>query len=163
MNVNRIAELDALASSWCHRPSQRRIWFLVSRLGDGWLYAAAYFGLRNHGRVSESQHVAACVFIAWSACSLLKMLFRRKRQNPVWAQSRILAKRGKLRMLSTLSSWSFPSQHAACSVAFAAAFPHPLSVVLAAGVCASRVLIGAHYLGDMVAGVAVGLLAGMLA
>ena len=163
MNVHRIAELDAAASSWCHRPSQRRIWFLVSRLGDGWLYAAAYFGLRNHGRVSEAQHVAACVFIAWSACSLLKMLFRRKRLNPVYATTLHRLRRGKLRMLSTLSSWSFPSQHAACSVAFAAAFPHPLSVALAAGVCASRVLIGAHYLGDVAAGIAVGLVAGRLA
>jgi membrane-associated phospholipid phosphatase len=50
------------------------------------------------------------------------------------------------------------------AVAFALAlWPSPLPVVLALAICASRVLIGAHYLGDVLAGIAVGLVAGRLA
>ena len=158
-----IVEWDLEISRWCHRSAQRRLWFLITRLGDGWLYATVFFGLRNHDRKPEAQHLAACVFVAWGICSLLKMIVRRPRRNPAWAMTRVRLRQGRLRILSTWNSWSFPSQHAACAVAFAVAVPNPATVAMAAAVCASRVLIGAHYLGDVLAGVLVGLAAGKLA
>ena len=80
----------------------------------------------------------------------------------VWASTLHRFRHGKPRLLTKLS-WSFPSQHAAVAVAFACALPNPLTIALAAAICASRVFTGAHYLGDVVAGVVVGLVAGRLA
>lgn len=140
--------------------SQRRFWLWISRAGDGWLYSLVFF-------VSRRNRIAECCFLAWGMGSALKILIRRPRQNPVWASTlhrfrRRLHLRIELRLLTKLS-WSFPSQHAAVAVAFACALPNPLTIALAAAICASRVFTGAHYLGDVVAGVVVGLVAGRLA
>ena len=102
-----------------------------------------------------ANHMAECVFLAWGIGSALKLLIRRKRQNPIHR---------RVRMLTKFSSWSFPSQHAAVVVAFAfAMWPNPGALALAIVVCCSRVLSGAHYAGDVLAGVVVGLVAGRLA
>lgn len=127
--------------------SQRRFWWWISRAGDGWLYSLVFF-------VSGRNRIAECCFLAWGMGSALKILVRRRRQNPI--------RRG-VKILNTLGSWSFPSQHAAVAVAFACALPNPFTILLAAAICISRVLTGAHYLGDVLAGVAVGLVAGRLA
>jgi membrane-associated phospholipid phosphatase len=132
--------------------SQRRFWRPVSRLGDGWLYFFAY--ILQGFRGEQNTGIASACFLAWGMGSALKILVRRRRQNPI---------RRRVKILNTLSSWSFPSQHAAVAVAFACALPNPFTVALAAAICISRVLTGAHYLGDVVAGVAVGLVAGRLA
>ncbi|MGW2153835.1 phosphatase PAP2 family protein [Nonomuraea sp. NPDC001699] len=65
------------------------------------------------------------------------------------------------------SSSSLPSGHSASAVAFAVAVardaPLPVAapvMLLAAAVAASRVYVGAHYPGDVLAGVAVGAAAG---
>ncbi|MEU8318648.1 phosphatase PAP2 family protein [Nonomuraea sp. NPDC048881] len=65
------------------------------------------------------------------------------------------------------ASSSLPSGHSASAVAFAVAVardaPLPVATsvtLLAAGVAASRVYVGAHYPGDVLAGVAVGAAAG---
>jgi membrane-associated phospholipid phosphatase len=127
--------------------SQRRFWWWLSRAGDGWLYSLVFF-------VSRRNRIAVSCFLAWGIGSALKILVRRRRQNPI---------RRRVKILNTLGSWSFPSQHAAVAVAFACALPNPFTILLAAAICISRVLTGAHYLGDVVAGVAVGLVAGRLA
>lgn len=160
------SELRAKISDWdqtisAKLISHRRFWRLVSRLGDGWIYAVVFFAVRNRDR-AQANHIASAILIAWGLGSMLKFLLRRRRQNPAWATTLHRLRHGKLRLLTNMS-WSFPSQHAAVAVAFACALPNPLTFALAAAICISRVLTGAHYLGDVVAGVAVGLVAGRLA
>ena len=138
-------------------------WWLVcapSRLGDGWLYAAVVLWLRYTGRRAEAGHIAACVLVAWGGSALLKIITRRQRPRT-----------GRV----PLAWWrevhsSFPSQHAACvwafGVAFALEYPHmPMTGTVLGFVCSavaiSRVAIGAHYLGDVLAGVALGVAAGV--
>jgi undecaprenyl-diphosphatase len=150
----QIQDWDSAISDWCHRPEQRKAWILFSRLGDGWLYAAYFFWMRET-ETPGANRLAAALLIAWGIGSALKIVVRRKRQNPI-------RRRGKL--LNKLGAWSFPSQHAAVSIAFAyALWPNPFACGLALAVCCSRVLVGAHYLGDVLAGVLVGIVAGRLA
>lgn len=134
--------------------SQRRFWWLVSRLGDGWLYVLIFLVMNGTREsivyVLEAHTIAVRCFVAWGLGSFLKGLIRRRRQNPI---------RSRVRILNTLGSWSFPSQHAAVAVAFACALPNPFTIALAAAICVSRVLTGAHYLSDVAAGMVVGLVA----
>jgi membrane-associated phospholipid phosphatase len=148
---------DLVFTNWASARSPRMAWRLFSRLGDGWLYAATYLWMREMDQRPLAGRVAASVLLAWGLGSALKILVRRKRRNP-----RIFKKRAAF--LNRWNGWSFPSQHAAVTVAFAAAlWPNPAAAALAVCVCCSRVLIGAHYLGDVLAGIAVGLVAGRLA
>jgi membrane-associated phospholipid phosphatase len=152
--AHKLKELDSRISDWCHRPEQRKAWILFSRLGDGWLYAAYFFWMRE-SETPGANRLAAALLIAWGLGSALKIIVRRKRQNPI---------RRRHKILQTMGSWTFPSQHAAVSIAFAyALWPNPFAAGLALLVCCSRVLVGAHYLGDVLAGVVVGLVAGRLA
>jgi membrane-associated phospholipid phosphatase len=161
---SRIREWDVTISDWCHRPEQRKAWILFSRLGDGWLYAAYFFWMRETDTPGANR-LAAALLIAWGMGSALKIVFRRRRKNPIlwhwWNNSRS-ARAG--RMFQAWGGWCFPSQHAAVSIAFAyALWPNPFAAGLALLICCSRVLVGAHYLGDVLAGVVVGLVAGRLA
>ncbi len=149
---------DERFTDWCLVRSS--IWRPISRCGDGWLYIFAFLWMRQYGQRSKADHMAIAIFLAWCIGSMLKLAVRRKRQNPV--RSGFLRRRSG--MLRKIASWSFPSQHAAVAVAFAyALWPNPFAAVLALAICCSRVLIGAHYLGDVLAGIAVGLVAGRLA
>jgi undecaprenyl-diphosphatase len=131
-----------------------KFWWFISRLGDGLLYVAVFACLRYLGAKGEADKLAAGILIAWGISAALKIAVRRRR--PMAAPS----PRGSLPKPST---WSFPSQHSAVAIAVAyAMWPNPIAALLAAGICASRVLIGAHYLGDVLAGVLVGLVAGRL-
>ena len=153
--ATRAHEWDTTITRWCSGRSPRMAWRLFSRMGDGWLYAVTFLWLRYMDERALANHMAECVFLAWGIGSALKLLIRRKRQNPIHR---------RVRMLTTFSSWSFPSQHAAVVVAFAfAMWPNPGALALAIVVCCSRVLSGAHYAGDVLAGIAVGLLAGRVA
>jgi membrane-associated phospholipid phosphatase len=170
--VHKLKELDSRISDWCHRPEQRKAWILFSRLGDGWLYALVYLLAYYVGETAVAHRIAASCFLAWGMGSLLKIAVRRKRRSfhrrgalpfelkSPQSRARIL----RQRLRHAAASWSFPSQHAAVSVAFACAlWPSPFAAGLAALICCSRVLVGAHYLGDVLAGVVVGLVAGRLA
>jgi membrane-associated phospholipid phosphatase len=160
--VSRLAFWDLALTGRMRRPFQVKCGRtgqiatrLFSRLGDGWLYAIVFLCLRFSGNRMEANRVASAVLCAWGLGSMLKFAFRR---------NRTVTMHRRLRIFKRISSWSFPSQHSAVAVAFAfALWPSPLPVVLALAICASRVLIGAHYLGDVLAGIAVGLVAGRLA
>jgi undecaprenyl-diphosphatase len=156
--ARQIHEWDLTVTDWCLRQSPW--WRPLSRLGDGPLYLLCFLWMRTHGQSQKAEHMALCIFFAWGMGSALKFTTRRQRRNPVRAG--FLRRRSG--MLTRIYSWSFPSQHAACAVAFAyALWPNPLALAVAATVSASRVLIGVHYLGDVLAGIAVGLVAGRLA
>jgi membrane-associated phospholipid phosphatase len=153
----KLADWDETLSAALRRPAQRRTWRWISRLGDGWLYVLVWWWNKKMCEpcyVIRPYYIAVSCFLAWGIGSALKILVRRRRQNPI---------RRRVKILNTLGSWSFPSQHAAVAVAFACALPNPFTIALATAICISRVLTGAHYLGDVVAGVAVGLVAGRLA
>jgi undecaprenyl-diphosphatase len=155
VGLNKMRAWDSNLTAWAYMPQQRFAWRLFSRAGDGWVYVLMYLALRSWGGIVEAKQLAAAVFLAWGISAALKLTIRRRRVNP-----RIYHRRA----LTKLASWSFPSQHAACAVAFACAiWPNPTGVVFAVLVCVSRVLIGAHYLSDVLAGVGVGLLAWRLA
>lgn len=95
--------------------------------------------------------------------SLLKQAFGRPRPFVTYA--------GEINALSSAASLAFPSGHAAKSVALALPFlvflaaqdtwrkaAKILLVVLALGVCYSRVVLGAHYLSDVLAGAGLALI-----
>lgn len=158
---NKLAGWDAAFLSWAHCPEQRKAWRLFSRLGDGWLYAGFYLLARIDGY--NTKPMAVSIFLAWGISAALKLTIRRKR-GKLGGHWVIPERPSPQTLASRLYAWSFPSQHAACAVAFACAlWPNPTGVAFALAVCASRVLIGAHYLSDVLAGVAVGLLAWRLA
>lgn len=125
----------------------------ASRLGDGWVYALFILYLIHTDQQQLAGHVAACVVIAWGGSAALKWIFRRKRPVEQLRERICMDRKGP-------ALWSFPSQHSACAVAFALSC-HPLWWPFAACVCLSRVLIGAHFVGDVAAGIAVGIAAGV--
>ena len=144
----------------------------ASRLGDGWLYALFILYLIHTDQQELAGHVAACVVIAWGGSAAMKLTFRRRRPSeqlmeracgPVWHRDSVVGKaerKALLRYECLAARFTFPSQHSACAVAFALSC-HPSWWPFAACVCLSRVLIGAHFVGDVAAGIAVGIAAGV--
>lgn len=149
--ARRLHDLDWALTLKCRSSAP---WLTIaSRCGDGWLYAGMVLYLVHTGREELAGHVAACLVLAWGASALLKIIVRRRRPEDQLLERLSLA---KLRP----SLLSFPSQHAACAVAFAMSMHGPwwgFALVVAA----SRVALGAHFLGDVLAGIAVGVAAGI--
>lgn len=151
-------EWDRIATEWLlaeeNELNYRCAW-IFSRAGDGWVYAAGLLALIVTAHDVLALRLAAAVSIAWVIGGALKISIRRKR----------FERTIRFRWAEKFAPWSFPSQHAATATAFAVTLwpAHPLAALFAGLVCASRVLIGSHYLGDVLMGVAVGLAAGKLA
>lgn len=147
-------------------PRWVRVWMLTAtRLGDGWLWLATAVPLAASGdrglRVLSAGAVAAGVASALLVC--VKGHFRRSRP----------CERARPRAFDVVplgwfpsDRFSFPSGHAlnafAIGSVIALAFPAAAIPVLtaAASVAASRVVLGLHWLSDVLAGAAVGLLIG---
>lgn len=124
------------------------------------------FALRNE-KLRDAYHIVLMVILMFSAAaisgSLLKQVFNRPRPFVTYA--------GEITALSSAASLAFPSGHATKSVAmvlpfliFIAAEESWRKVVkyilalLALGVCYSRVVLGAHYLSDVLAGAGLALI-----
>jgi len=147
-------------------PRWFRIWMLsATRLGDGWLWLATGLVLLALGapglRVFAAS--AAAAGVANIALVLLKRRFRRVRpcahgENPVFA----VAPLG----LFADDRFSFPSGHTlnafAIGTPIALHFPAaaPALFLVAASVGASRVVLGLHFVTDVLAGAILGLLIG---
>lgn len=137
-------------------------WAPVSRLGDGWVYAGAVLWLVHYGWFAAGEHVGACVGLAWCLSGAAKYSFRRLRPD---AQTfgKLHVRENKLARYrwKRFDFYGFPSQHVACAVAFAMGTRNPAAWAFALLVAISRIAVGAHFPGDVLAGVAVGLAAGV--
>ena len=150
-------------------PPWFRLWMLwASRLGDGWLWIVTGALLLLAGS-SRSHRTLAAVAVAMGVASLILVLLKRSihRRRP--------CEYGRnphfdVRPLAFFKEdcFSFPSGHTmnafAVGAVVALSFPlfGPAALVLAASVGASRVVLGLHFLSDVVVGAALGLVIGVL-
>jgi len=145
-------------------PRWFRLWMIIAtRGGDGWLW----YGLSALVLVLGGPARYSAVTAAWTACSagaiiflILKKTTGRKRPNALephcWAT------------LLPPDQFSFPSGHTITAFAVALAlgsyYPAMLPGLLfcAASVALSRILLGMHFLTDVLAGAALGAALGEL-
>lgn len=131
-----------------------------TRLGDTSSWIAFGLLLVACGAAPAALSLAAAAVFATLLSAPAKRFCRRTRPD-----GRI---RGFDAILANPDAFSFPSGHTAVAVAVAAALLGdpalaPLAAVLATGVAASRIYLGAHYPLDVAAGAALGVLAGLAA
>jgi undecaprenyl-diphosphatase len=136
----------------------RRFSYWVSKTADGPLYALFAAGLYWRGAVADMQFVtllALAFAIELPAYLLLKNLFRRQRPAVALA--------GQIRAhIEPSDRFSLPSGHTAGAfvlvscIAVMASFWWPLALVWGLAVGMSRVLLGVHFPGDILAGMLLG-------
>jgi len=155
--------LSGRVCAWCP-PRWFRSWMVgASRLGDGWLWllAAALLGADGRFRLLSATALAAA--LANVSLVVLKRRFCRPRPRPHQAFG--IAPPSHF----AFDRFSFPSGHSLNAFALCAvlspAFPLlvPLLGLLAGSVAASRVVLGLHYLSDVLVGTLVGALLGAAA
>jgi len=148
-----------------HAPRWIRIWMLcATRGGDGWLWYSLGVMVLLFGGDMRFRAVAAGALAAGTGIAIflrLKRLFHRRRPGTFephcWAT------------LLPPDQFSFPSGHTITAFAVAvslATFYPDLAMGLifcAASVAASRILLGMHFLSDVVAGAAIGSLLALTA
>ncbi|HLF06696.1 MAG TPA: phosphatase PAP2 family protein [Thermoplasmata archaeon] len=127
---------------------------VITSLGDEALLACCVVAVYAAGRRRIALTLAGSLLLSAGLNLVLKYTLRFERP-PV-----------ELRRIA-VSSYSFPSGHAQVSATFWSALRSkvshpvvaPLGLLIVALVCLSRLYLGVHYLGDVVAGVAIGALA----
>ena len=146
-------------------PRWVRLWMIcATRGGDGWLWYALGLAIALFGgehRLAALAASGAAVSIGIGIFIYLKRLFRRKRPYALephcWAT------------LLPPDQFSFPSGHTitAFSVAISIGqfYPSllPMLLFFATSIALSRVVLGMHFLSDVIAGAAIGGLVGHLA
>jgi undecaprenyl-diphosphatase len=149
-------------------PRWFRIWMLsATRLGDGWLWLSALVVLAAGG--SECQRALAAAAVAAVLANIVLVLVKGRVRRP--RPCDVIRHRSPQATLRYLPSdrYSFPSGHSLNAFAlgsvlalFFPALGAPLLFV-AANVAASRVVLGRHFLSDVLAGSALGALIGGVA
>ena len=147
-------------------PRWFRLWMLwATRLGDGWIWLAAGVVLTAGDRERRRVLAAAAVSAGLANLALVLLKGRVRRPRPCDLAP---PRRSDVKPLLYFSAdrYSFPSGHSlnafAIGSVLALSFPlvaAPL-VLLAASVAASRMVLGLHFLSDVLAGAALGALIG---
>jgi undecaprenyl-diphosphatase len=156
--------LDGRVSAWVP-PRWFRIWMRwATRLADGWLWLCLAAILLTAGGPSLRALAIGAVAAAVNNVLLVFLKRRYRRPRPCDVRPHPL-----FADVKPPDPFSFPSGHSmnACAVCTVLAlhFPllAPLLAVLAASIAASRVVLGMHYVSDVVAGSALGTMVGVLA
>lgn len=140
-------------------PAWFRIWMLgASRGGDGWLWYAMLLLLALFGGGDRFRAVSAAVISTGAGVGifvLVKQLFRRKRPCDLgphaWAH------------LLPPDQFSFPSGHTITAFSMATSlmkfYPDLTGILLfcAISIALSRLMLGMHFLTDVLAGAAIGI------
>jgi undecaprenyl-diphosphatase len=146
-------------------PRWIRMWMLfATRAGDGWLWGAIGIALLLSGDPQRFHAVEAGVLAVGAGILIFHRIKRavgRVRPRDIephcWA------------CIVTRDRFSFPSGHSttafAVAVSIGSFYPEvlPLLLVLAANVAISRVIVGMHFLSDVLVGSAMGMLLGYAA
>ncbi|MGA9705031.1 phosphatase PAP2 family protein [Pseudomonas sp.] len=154
-----ILRADGALLNRCSRskpPRTVRLFIVAcSRGGDGWLWWSAGLLVLSFGGTDRLQAFSAAFLSACSAVLLfarLKVHIRRPRPHGPHRWARIAAP----------DQFSFPSGHSMTAFAVCSAlfdfYPHwwPILLVIAVAVATSRVILGLHYLTDVLAGAVIG-------
>jgi undecaprenyl-diphosphatase len=132
-----------------------------TRLGDteSWILA----GLVLAAAGGPERHDALLLFVGAALATVASQLLKRLARRPRPAEGL----RGFAPLIETPDELSFPSGHTsvafAVAVALAGGATGAVALVLASGIAASRIYLGAHYPLDVAAGVLVGAASGWLA
>jgi undecaprenyl-diphosphatase len=144
-------------NNW-HAPNWVRAWMIwATRGGDGWLWYAVTLAILFFGGEERWAAAAAAWTAAGAGCGVFLLLKRRTcRKRPCaiaehcWAQ------------LLPPDQFSFPSGHSITAFAIAVSlslfYPSLLTILLfcAASIALSRIVLGMHFLSDVVAGCVIG-------
>jgi undecaprenyl-diphosphatase len=143
-----------------HAPRWIRVWMiLATRAGDGWLWTALAFMILLFGDENRFRAIGAGAIAVTAGIAIfltLKKAANRRRPNcfepHCWAT------------LLPPDQFSFPSGHTITAFAVTITFSHfypDLEAALmfcALSVAASRILLGMHFLSDVIAGAVIGTL-----
>ena len=149
-----------------HAPRWVRLWMVAAtRLGDGWLWLLVGLALTVAG--DRGRRVLAAAFLSTVIANALLICVKRRVRRPRPCE-RARARSFDVDPLVWFPSdrFSFPSGHALNAFAIGSvislSFPAAalLVLALAASVAASRVVLGLHWLSDVLAGAVVGVAIG---
>ncbi len=165
MTIPRAFGAVAVADFWIMRRLNRwrpprwfRWWMLVAtRAGDGWLWASCALAILLAGDERRYAAVFAGTVAMFAAIAMFLVVKRAvNRRRPCALEPHCWAS------LLPPDQFSFPSGHSMTSFAAASALSHyypeaaPALLACAAAVAVSRVVLGMHFLSDVLAGSALG-------
>jgi undecaprenyl-diphosphatase len=152
-------------ANWWRPPRWIRVWMIcATRGGDGWLWYATGLLVLLFGGDAKWAAIESAALASGAGIALFTWLKRRiRRPRPCSRQAHCWSNIGPP------DQFSFPSGHSitafAVTAPLSAAYPElaPGFLFCASSVAASRVLLGMHYLSDVVAGSLIGALLGTAA
>ncbi|MEM1175128.1 MAG: phosphatase PAP2 family protein [Pseudomonadota bacterium] len=162
---NMIAYFNYLEGGIClkinklsHRLWLRRLFSVVSKLGNGWVYvlpAAAIFALQGPASLPALLQAGLTALAGVFTYKYLKQ--RLVRERPYINHGDILCG------AAPLDRYSFPSGHTLHAACFTTMYAHiepmllPILLPFALLVAASRIVLGLHYPSDVIVGASIGL------